>query len=223
MTAQRFTKPPTAQQAVLAELRRSITTGTLRPGEQIRQDVLSTELGVSRVPLREALKILEGEGQVTYAAHRGYFVTELSLHDLLEVYRIRGLLEPEALTEALPKLTGEDVRRVVEAQRDVESAADDGDLGAMTDANRRFHFALMEPCGLPRLMRFIRLLWDSTDAYRSVYYNLEQHRSAVVDEHHQAIAAVHANDAAALVAVLDRHRQNAVDALRRSGALTPLP
>jgi len=86
-------RPPTAQEAVLAELRRFITTGRLRPGQQIVQDALAVQLGVSRVPLREALKILEGEGQVTYVAHRGYFVTELSLSDLLEVYRIREILE----------------------------------------------------------------------------------------------------------------------------------
>lgn len=210
----RFSKPPTAQQAVLAELRRFIASGRLRPGEQVRQDTLSGELGVSRVPLREALKILEGEGQVTYQAHRGYFVAELSLQDLLEVYRIRGLLEPEALREALPKLTEEDVTRVLDAQRDVATAAKDGDLGAMTEANRRFHFALMEPSGLPRLMRFVRLLWDSTDAYRSVYYNLDEHRSAVLEEHDAAVAAMRAGDADRLVAVLDAHRHNAVDALR---------
>ena len=62
-----FQRPPTAQEAVLAELRRFIATGRLRPGQQIIQDALAVQLGVSRVPLREALKILEGEGQVTYA------------------------------------------------------------------------------------------------------------------------------------------------------------
>src|SRR5674476_1570791 len=79
-----FRRPPTAQEAVLAELRRLITAGLLRPGQQIVQDALAVQFGVSRVPLREALKILEGEGQVTYVAHRGYFVTELSLSDLIE-------------------------------------------------------------------------------------------------------------------------------------------
>lgn len=207
-------KPPTAQQAVLAELRGFLTAGKLRPGEQIRQDALAEELGVSRVPLREALKILEGEGQVTYAAHRGYFVAELSLADLLEVYRIRALLEPEAVREALPRLTAEDVTRVLDAHHDVERASAVGDLAAMTEANRRFHFALMDPCGLPRLVRFVRLLWDATDAYRSLYYNLAEHRSTVVHQHEQAVAAIRTGDADTLVKVLDEHRENAVAALR---------
>lgn len=66
---------------------------------------------MSRVPLREALKILEGEGQVTYAAHRGYFVALLWLADLLVVYRMREILEAEAVSIAIPLMTAEDIDR----------------------------------------------------------------------------------------------------------------
>ena len=102
MTSRPFRRPPTAQEAVLAELRRAIVTGELAPGEQVLQDALAERFGVSRVPLREALKILEGEGQVTYRPHRGYFVAELDVDDLREVYRIRDLLESEAVRVAVP-------------------------------------------------------------------------------------------------------------------------
>lgn len=205
---------PTTQQAVLGELRRYIAQGRLRPGEQITQDGLAEELGVSRVPLREALKILEGEGQVTYQAHRGYFVAELSADDLLEVYRIRALLEPEALRLALPAMSADDLDRVERAATDVAAAAAAGHLAAMTEANRRFHFTMMEPCGMRRLLRFVRILWDATDAYRSVYYNLAEHRSLVLAEHEQAVAALRDGDADRLVEVLAAHRDNSVAALR---------
>lgn len=209
-----FKRPPTAQEAVLAELRRFIASGLLRPGQQIVQDGLAVQLGVSRVPLREALKILEGEGQVTYVAHRGYFVTELSLSDLLEVYRIRELLESEAVTVAVPQMTAEDIDRLEEAERDVQSAADIADVVAMTVANRRFHFALIEACGLPRLIRLIRLLWDATEVYRAVYYNEENHREVVHAEHQSVVAAVRARDVAATLQVLTEHREHAIAALR---------
>lgn len=209
-----FQKPPTAQEAVLAELRRFIATGRLRPGEQIVQDALALELGVSRVPLREALKILEGEGQVTYLAHRGYFVTQLSLSDLLEVYRIREILEAEAVRVAMPQMTTEDVDRLEEAEREVQAASDAGDVVTMTQANRRFHFALIEACGLPRLVRIIRLLWDATEVYRSVYYT-EPHNRALVDaEHRGLVAAVKAGDVEEALHMLDEHRQHAIAALR---------
>lgn len=209
-----FKKPPTAQEAVLTELRRLIATGRLRPGEQIVQDALALELGVSRVPLREALKILEGEGQVTYLAHRGYFVTQLSLTDLLEVYRIREILEAEAVRVAVPQMTTEDVDRLEEAEREVQAAARAADVITMTQANRRFHFALIEACGLPRLVRIIRLLWDATEVYRSVYYTQPHNRELVEAEHRGLVAAVKGGDVERALKILDEHRHHAVAALR---------
>ncbi|MBL8582662.1 MAG: GntR family transcriptional regulator, partial [Rhizobiaceae bacterium] len=102
-------KPQTAQEAVLYELRRRIVSGEFEPGSQILQDALAEELGVSRVPVREALRTLEGEGQVSYEPHRGYFVVELDLNELVEIYRLRDLLEPEATAKAFPNITKEDL------------------------------------------------------------------------------------------------------------------
>jgi len=209
-----FRRPPTAQEAVLAELRRLITAGLLRPGQQIVQDALAVQFGVSRVPLREALKILEGEGQVTYVAHRGYFVTELSLSDLIEVYRIREILEAEAVSIAVPQMTAEDIHRLEEAERDVRAAADIADVVAMTSANRRLHFAILDACALPRLVWLIRLLWDATEVYRSVYYNEAHNREMVDSEHRALVAAVKAGDATAALMVLTEHREHAIEALR---------
>ncbi len=209
-----FRRPPTAQEAVLAELRRLITAGQLRPGQQIVQDALAVQFGVSRVPLREALKILEGEGQVTYVAHRGYFVTELSLSDLIEVYRIREILEAEAVSIAVPQMTAEDIHRLEEAERDVRAAADIADVVAMTSANRRLHFAILDACALPRLVWLIRLLWDATEVYRSVYYNEAHNREMVDSEHRALVAAVKAGDATAALMVLTEHREHAIEALR---------
>jgi DNA-binding GntR family transcriptional regulator len=209
-----FRRPPTAQEAVLAELRRLITAGQLRPGQQIVQDALAVQFGVSRVPLREALKILEGEGQVTYVAHRGYFVTELSLSDLIEVYRIREILEAEAVSIAVPQMTAEDIHRLEEAELDVRAAADIADVVAMTSANRRMHFAILDACALPRLVWLIRLLWDATEVYRSVYYNEAHNREMVDSEHRALVAAVKAGDATAALAVLTEHREHAIEALR---------
>jgi DNA-binding GntR family transcriptional regulator len=212
--SQAFQRPPTAQEAVLDEVRRFIATGRLRPGQKIIQDALAVELGVSRVPLREALKILEGEGQVTYAAHRGYFVTELSLSDLVEVYRIRELLEAEAVATAVPQMTAEDIDRLEEAERDVRAASDKADVIAMTSANRRFHFSIIEACALPRLVWLIRLLWDATEVYRSVYYNEETNRILVEAEHRALVKAVREGDVAAALSVLTEHREHAIATLR---------
>lgn len=208
-----FKRPPTAQEAVLAEVRSLIATGRMRPGEQILQQALALKLGVSRVPLREALKILEGEGQVTYVARRGYFVAMLSLADLLEVYRIREILEAEAVRLAIPLMTDEDIDRFEEAAYDVERAAVVVDVTTMAAANRRFHATLIEACALPRLVRIIRQLWDATEVYRAVYYTDEPNRARVLDEHRLLLAAVRAGDVDQTLVMLDVHRQHAIDAL----------
>lgn len=207
-------KPPTAQMAVLAALRESIITGKLQPGEQVRQDQLAEQFGVSRVPLREALKILEGEGQVRYEPHRGYFVTELSLADLLEVYRIRDILEDEATRLAVPLLTKEDLARMEQALADTEAAAAAEDVIGMTEANRRFHFSLYEAGQMQRLSRMIRILWDATDVYRALYFSGEDNRERVHAEHRDIMAALTARDIPLSIALLNEHRNHAVQALR---------
>lgn len=199
---------------MLDALRRAITTGSLAPGRPIRQDAIAGELGVSRVPLREALKTLEAEGQVVYRPHRGYAVAELSLDDLLEVYRLRGLLESDAAAVAASRFTAADLAVIGEAALDVERAAEAADLVEMITANRRFHFALLQPCGMPRLLRIVRTLWDATDAYRAVYYNSETNRERVRAEHDAIVRAATEADADRLVTLLDDHRNHAVDSLR---------
>lgn len=203
-------RPPTAQEFVLAELRRGIVTGELRPGEQIRQDALAERLGTSRVPLREALKILEGEGQVAYHPHRGYFVAELSADDLSEVYRIRELLEDEAVRVALPRFSEDDVAALHAAMDAIEAAAGVGDIPGMTLANRQFHFLLIERAELPRLARLIRQLWDATDAYRSVYFAEPPNREQVEREHRAIVEAVRERDVERTLHLLREHRAHAV-------------
>nr|WP_206068495.1 GntR family transcriptional regulator [Nonomuraea sp. FMUSA5-5] len=194
----------------MGELRRAITTGRLRPGTPIRQDALAEELQVSRVPLREALKTLEGEGLVTYKPHKGYCVVMLSLDDLREVYRIRELLEEEAVRAAVARLTDDDLGRIEAAQEEVERAAAAGDVAAMATANRAFHMTLFDCAGRPRLARLIRTLWDTTDAYRSMYYGDAGNRERVIEEHRAALDALRRRSADDAVTTLNVHRDHAV-------------
>lgn len=215
MTRPGFRRPPTAQEAVLEELRVAIVSGELRPGEQVLQDALAERFGVSRVPLREALKILEGEGQVVYRPHRGYFVAELDLDDLREVYRIRDLLESEAVRVAVPQIGTDELTALQGALEDVERASAAGDLVAMAAANRRFHFGLLAAAKMPRLLRLVRVLWDATDVYRSLYYADDSHRQVVHDEHRLVLDAVRLGDQERAVELLRQHRERAVVTLER--------
>lgn len=209
-----FRRPMTAQQAVLAELRRTILAGDLPPGAQIVQDALAERLGVSRVPVREALRILEGEGQISYAPHRGYFVAELSLEELLEIRRIRELLEPEAVRAAVPRLDGDAIREMRDAFQGMQEASDRGDIGAMNTNHTRFHFTLFERSGMPRLVRILQLLSDMSDPYRAVYHGDEASRLTAQQEHAAILELTENRDPQGLVELLDAHRQHTVDRLK---------
>ncbi len=208
-----FQRPPTAQQAVLVELRRAIIEGEMPPGSQIVQDSLADKLGVSRVPIREALRILEGEGQVSHAPHRGYFVAELSIEELLEIQRLRALLEPEAVTKAIPALTDDDVRTMAAAYAEMEAAAARQDIGGVNVAHTRFHFALLGACGMPRLIRILRQLWAMADPYRAIYHGNEPSRQRAQSEHAQILEATRQRDVVRLLVLLAEHRQHTVDRL----------
>ena len=208
-----FVRPPTAQEAVLTELRRLLVTGELAPGTPVRQEAVAERLGVSRVPVREALKVLEGEGHVVYAAHRGYVVAELSVDDLTEVYRLRELLEAEAIRVAVPRLDDATVEAIADAAREVDAAGRRGDLAEMTAYNRDFHFLLFDAAGMSRLSRTLRQLWDATDVYRSVYFGGTGNRARVKHDHAELVDALRSRDVRGAIAAQKRHRDASVAAV----------
>lgn len=208
-----FQRPLTAQEAVLIELRRLILGGRLAPGEPVRQDAIATDLGVSRVPVREALKILEGEGQVTYRPHRGYFITELTMRDVREIYRIRELLESEAIRAAVPKLTPEDIEAMRSALEEMEATPSADDVAGMSEANSRFHMTLLQASDMPHLLKHIRLLREATDAYRSLYYLTDHAIESVRSEHRSIFEAAIAGEVEQVVDLATQHRMHTVQAL----------
>jgi DNA-binding GntR family transcriptional regulator len=178
------------------------------------QEEVAERIGVSVVPVREALRVLEQEGQLTYRPRRGYFVTALDVADLDEIYALRALLEARAVRRALPVLDPEALERMELAARDCVEAAAAGDVAAELEANRRFHFAIMEAPGQPHVLRLIRGLWDATESYRALYYNAAAERDAAAAAHERIMDAVRDGEAKALIAELDAHRERALVVLR---------
>ena len=212
-------RPATTAQQVLESLRQGLVSGMLRPGQRVTQEDVAVRLGVSVAPVREALRVLEQEGQLVYRPRRGYFVTELRIEDLEEIYELRRVLEERVMRLALPGLDDETLTRVRTAAEECEAAGEAGDVARELAANRRFHFGLLDGADQPHTMRMIRLLWDSTEAYRAIYYNSPAERSRAAKAHKRILAAVAARDADRLVGELDAHRGRALEVLR--GILVP--
>lgn len=206
----------TVQHATLAWLRDQIATGALKPGDQVRQEVLAREFGVSVPPMREALKTLEAEGQLVYAPHRGYFVASMNYDELAETYRIRELLETEAIRRSVPVLGKEDVTRMREAIAVMERSTRTADVRAITEANRVFHFTVFDGAAMPRMADMIRVLWAATDRYRSMYFSTAAYRRRVNAEHRGILTAVRSGDAELAAQRSHEHRIHSLDALART-------
>lgn len=207
-------RPQTTQEHAVDWLRHAIVTGALQPGARVNQEDVAAQIGASVVPVREALRVLEQEGQLTYIPRRGYFVTRLDIADLEEIYELRRMIEERAAREALPLLDDDSLARIRLAAKECVDAIEAGDVAAELAANRRFHFAILEAPQRPHTQKLIRVLWDSTEAYRALYYNVPEERHASTDAHDRILEALHERDADRLVVELDEHRGRALIVLR---------
>lgn len=207
-------RPQTTQEHAVDWLRHAIVTSVLQPGARVNQEDVAAQIGASVVPVREALRVLEQEGQLTYIPRRGYFVTRLDIADLEEIYELRRMIEERAAREALPLLDDDSLARIRLAAKECVDAIEAGDVAAELAANRRFHFAILEAPQRPHTQKLIRVLWDSTEAYRALYYNVPEERHASTDAHDRILEALHERDADRLVVELDEHRGRALIVLR---------
>jgi DNA-binding GntR family transcriptional regulator len=209
-----FVRPKTAQQAVAEALRHDITTGKLAPGSWIVQETLAEQFGMSRIPVREALKTLEAEEYITYVPHSGYRVAKLSLEDLTEVFTLRAILEEALIRDAMPGVTDEIVEEMRRHNADMVAATAAGDLIAVGVANRQFHLLTFQQSRMARTKRIVTQLWNTADAYRPLYAPLLD-MAKVSSEHVLMIDAMTARDVERMVALNHEHRAHALEPLRQ--------
>lgn len=199
--------PASAQASALAWLREAIATGELAPGVHLPQEDLAEQMGLSLIPVREALRILESEGLILHHPRRGYFVTQLTIDNALEIYELRKEVEDYAVRKALPRLTPE-VFDLMEREMAACSAGHArGEVVEALEANRRFHFALIEDTNQPYAQRLTHELWELTQAYRHRYSANE--REAIDAAHRRILDAARRRDVDRLLAELDDHRSHA--------------
>jgi DNA-binding GntR family transcriptional regulator len=191
-------------------LREAIVKGVFKSGVQLRQDALAAELGVSRIPIREALRKLEAEGLVTIHQNRGAVVSNLSGAEIQEIYEIRILLESAALRLAIPRMTDETYRQAEEALREMHM---EEETIRWINLNRRFHSILYGPADRPRLLSLINTLRTNVDRYVSIYISLLNNRNQAQREHATILEACKRGDPKAAVRALQLHLERVAEGL----------
>lgn len=150
-------------------LRDRILGGGLKPGARIRQEEIAEEFGVSRIPIRESLRILESAGLITIVASSGAWVASMNMAELQESYLIRERLEPLLLGMAVPLHTDESIARLGELAAEANAAES---VEEFLDLDRKFHLATFEGPTAENLRSMVDRLWNSTQHYRRAFMQL---------------------------------------------------
>ncbi|WP_188587483.1 GntR family transcriptional regulator [Gordonia jinhuaensis] len=206
-----------AQTGVLAELRRAILAGGVAPGTPIPVNEVAKVFGVSPIPVREALKTLIGEGLVDHRTNSGYFVARLTSDELREIYFVRGVLERAALAQAVEKMTDDDLALARAEHQALQESTISDDRRGYHRHSRRFHQALVDPCGMPRLLTMFETTWNMTEPFqimRTVDANFQLTMHA---DHERMISAAQARDADALVELARVHHGRLESAILATG------
>jgi DNA-binding GntR family transcriptional regulator len=191
---------------VLAELRRVILQGNAAPGTPIPVDQVAVHFGVSPIPVREALKTLIGEGLVDHRSHIGYAVARLTKSEFQELYLVRGVLERAAMTAAIGLATEEDDAEVRRFDAELDECLRQGDLPGYNRESRLFHFAMLQPCRMQRVLHMIEAAWNVTEPCQPMAHVGDDDRRRLHDDHHEMRDAFIARDRARLIALADTHQ-----------------
>ena len=190
---------------VLETLRNHIITGRYEPGERLIEATISEQLGVSRGPVREALRQLDSEGLVRLVPYRGAVVLAVSDEEVQEVLiPIRLTLERFSFRKAVDQLTDDDFAELAKQVWLMDEAARTGDLMQNVEADLRFHEIILLRSGLPHTVQVYGSIWPRIRAYFFRYGRLRD-LQAMADEHRELLSVMQTRDIQAVLGLLEQH------------------
>lgn len=200
--------PQSRTNYVVERLKNDLADGVLRPGQALRQVQIAERYGVSVTPVREALRILEADGAITYSPHRGATVRDVDAETAADLYRLRATVEGLATRIAVERLTPQRLAAIETAHADLREAKAAGKDGAdLSRLNRRLHFTIYEG-GSPLVLDHIRTLWTRFPATVTIW-NTTRNARALGADHAKIVAAIREGDAVQAAALMSAHIQHA--------------
>lgn len=199
------------KQLVVDELRHAITSGHFRPGAQLKQDLLATEFGVSRMPVREALQQLQAEGLVEFRRHRIAIVSALSADDIREIFEIRMLIECRAIELGVPNLTNSDLATMARCHQKMRSMKLWRPEWAAL--NKTFHSTVYCAAGRTHMVQLIASVQTKLDQYLSLYLNNKNTLRKSNSEHAGILKACRRKDSSRAALLTKKHIEETMGAL----------
>lgn len=194
------TSTSTAGEAAYLKIREWILAGRLAPGQRLNQNRLADELGMSRIPVRDALSQLSADGLVALRANASATVTPLSTDDLQELYELRLAIEPHLCRVAVPRVNAEDLDEMEAVLHRMDQMSDHHEWQAL---NNEFHAILYNRSGRVRSIEIVQRIRHQTDRYTRIYRELDQ--EAAHAEHGMMLDACRKGEAARLEALVRAH------------------
>lgn len=203
---------------VYENLRPRILAGEFAPGTRLAIASVAEELGVSETPVRESIKLLQAEGLVTFIAHNGAIVTELSREEIEELYVIRTQLESLAITRAAKALTPSQIESLRETLSGMAESEADGDAEAVSRLHHEFHMQIYEAQSYKRLVALITDLWETTNWAGKVFATGNT-GGATAAEHEPIVDALAAGDGETAARLHAAQKYKALEWLTESSAV----
>ncbi len=201
---------------VFHTLRRAIMQGNLKPGERLMEIKLANRMGVSRTPIREAIRMLELEGLVVMIPRKGAQVAKITEKDLKDVLEVRMGLEQLAIKYAVQRISDEQVEALFLASRQFEKAVQDDDLTEIAEADVHFHELLYEATGNARLVQLLNNLREQMYRYRIEYLKGQSIRDSLVKEHDIICEKLKARDMDGARAIMESHIERQEESILQS-------
>ena len=198
---------------VFNTLRQAIIKGDLKPGERLLEIQLADKLGVSRTPVREAIRKLELEGLVTMVPRRGTTVLGITKKHLKDVLEIRSALEELALELACRRITTEQYEELVRLEALLEEKQDSDNAFELSDIDEKFHEQIYQATNNPRLIQLLANLREQMYRFRLEYMKAKDKRPRLIQEHQQIIKALKNKDSKAGRKAIYDHIVNQANAI----------
>jgi DNA-binding GntR family transcriptional regulator len=176
------------------ELKTEIIKGSLKPGTKLSEGKIAEQMGVSRTPVREAIRELAAEGFVKISPNQGVVISNISIEDIQEVLQIRSVLEGLAARLAATKITREKIKELESFNKNMEKFISKDDILNFIKESEKFHVLILDICGNNRLVQIRKNLDDQIHRYRSISLNVPRRPKYALEEHKKITEALKQGD-----------------------------